>query len=228
MSGRDGRRMSGSLAVLNRANDANYHITSGHIRKLGYDEQFLVWYGLHQLTIPDHIGAKLNPAEYLGIIIAAQVAKQGNMPLYVNSQQARLEERACQDDEKALAEMQANAFRETVNGLIKVGYDCPGILKVHRMKGNPHPTKPGDLQRRIDSIVNSQRDAVADFLESFRWPRMLSHAESEVLGSFNDPGVGMGTGRNVYIVPIMNEIAERYREASSAIEPIHALVFGNS
>ncbi|MBI2550654.1 hypothetical protein HYV83_05780 [Candidatus Woesearchaeota archaeon] len=228
MPGRNGRRRNGSLAVLSGADGANYHITSGHIRKLDYHEQFLVWYGLNQLTIPDQIWAKLNPAESLGITLATQIAKQENMPLYVNSQQARIDERACQDDERTLAEMRANAFRETVNSLIAVGYDHPGILKAHRMKGNPHPTKPGDLQSRIDSIVNSQRDAVADFLESFRWPRMLSQAESEALGSFNDPGAGMETGKNVYVVPIMNKITERYREANIALEPVQALVFGNS
>lgn len=192
-----------------------YGISEGHVRKLSYDELFLVFYGLHQLRVPNEIAAKLNPAEYLGLHLAAQIAKQEKRQFYTDSQNALSEELVHEQQPEKLAGIRAQAFRNAVNGLIAISYASTdgkphyaGIIRAHHMVGNPHSARPGDLQCRLD-LASADTKAIERFLESFRWPLMRSYAESETHGSFYDPGAGRERDPSIYTHTILGKISER-------------------
>jgi hypothetical protein len=149
--------------------------------------------GIHNCDVPHKILRELNSSEILALYLGVGQLKTYN---YIPKK----------DDEIRFVEFMNLEFPEQMSLLVGYGYEYSGIRVIKGRGYSEHPTKPGDLKRRMNEIHPS---LFQEFIDSLGKPTVKSD-KCDKINSYHDPNIDGpkdGVGRKNYIHRIVTEIS---------------------
>ncbi len=97
---------------------------------------------------------------------------------------------SCSNHKKfSYSELKNKPVDEIVSALVQIGFNYTSVIKMKDKGYNKHPTKRGDLKRRIVTLPSPTQQL---FLQAFNRKRAIPNSENSAEFDFYDPNKGDG------------------------------------
>lgn len=148
-----------------------------------------IFYGMHNLSVPEEMCRHMNPDEIISKYLAAGTLKKRN---------------------NHLKRDYSRNFIDIVKKMDRCGYSYIGnMAKQCRKKFS---SNPGEQVKRLESLDSKVKE---DFIASFLMPYRPSNAEEHYnANAFYDPNCD-GRSKSVYVNCIYDILKERYKKSNS-------------
>lgn len=159
-----------------------YAIKRGYLNGFDYDTLRNIFYGMHQVKVPEAILSSMNPVEILALYFGIQRYKEGE-------------------------KVAGKTFEEIVSKLVSKAMKSSSELTYQHYRSNKiYTTKKNDMKRRMLALDDGTKAA---FLNSLTASKKFSDGEYEMYGmrgrDFHDPNCD-GKNKGLYIRGIMGKL----------------------